>query len=170
MFILCIIFSELHWLSTTQMSPTTFFLMSVVSLFPIPLLRCSTIHTLLHLQRSYAECLIVTTALFLGGSCKHPTYCVSTHSGLPAWAQGLKPDYTVSSGLLPEREGYPQGLVSWSNRTAVPIYCGYNFASKQECQFWLYPNMIYLGNVKIDTFVHLVFCDLRSDQHASSGC
>jgi len=54
---------------------------------------------------------------------------VSNGSGLPGCSAGLEPDRMVQSGLLPAKQEYPPGSRTGWNRTAVPFYGVYNFAS-----------------------------------------
>ena len=52
-----------------------------------------------------------------------------------ATVPGLEPDRMAQSGLLPGKQGYPAGSGTGSNRTAVPFYGSYNFASNEVFEF-----------------------------------
>jgi len=93
---------------------------------------------------------------------------VSNGSGLPGFGPGLEPDRMPQFGLLPGKQGYPPGSGTGWNRTAVPFYGSYNFASNSVFEFWSYRNMIYTRNVQIDALIHLPFSDLRWDQYSLS--
>jgi hypothetical protein len=54
---------------------------------------------------------------------------VTNGSRLPGCGLGLEPDWMVQFGLLPGKQGYPPGLGTGWNWTAVPFYGSYNFDS-----------------------------------------
>jgi len=75
-------------------------------------------------------------------SIAYTKYSVSNGSRLPGCSPGLEPDRMVQSGLLPGNQGYPLGLGTGLNRTAVPFNRSYNFGSNLVFEFWSDHDMV----------------------------